>query len=350
MGSPRAMHSIAFYNGSAWVSLANGEKDGTEVLRAALPLPAAAWVPAGLGNCAVGRTSEHEPARAPGLRALDGTLWLFQPWHGAQEHSLCALDAQGTTFVPKDQALRVCNQYYCSTLWMTDLKMSGNRMFTNAGAGLNVFVSDDKAANWRVLLGDFDEMTCYHASFLVVGDRLLAGGECPLDDAYLRAYQLTSDGARLASTEPLPLTVPELENRNIQFIETVAGTSRVFVGTEGGLLRSDDGGKSFKFVVHHPLSGSPIYPYISQFLSPANKPNMIVVGGFDKANAKPYLAWSADGGDKWTDLSAMLPGYLRATGGQVTALAEDPQGRLYVVVNEEETAKGHLMRLTLGKP
>jgi hypothetical protein len=76
---------------------------------------------------------------------------------------------------------------------------------------------------------------------------------------------------------------------------------------------------------------------------------VIVAAGFDKPNGRPYLVWSADGGDTWTDLSDKLPGYSAAAGGQVTSLVEGPQGQLFITVNEEGTAKGHLMQLTLGK-
>lgn len=351
--SPRAMHSLAFYNGAAYIAQANDGKNASQVLRASAALSASTtWTPVPLGRCSNAATGEQGLVKTPALRAVAGGLWLFQPWYGdtapAEEHALCELDAGGS-FTPRDAGLRACNDAYCTTLWMDDLKAVGNRLFTNPGAGTNVFVSDDRAASWRVLLGAFDEMICYHAAFQVVGDRLLVGGECPLDVAYLRAYQLSADGARLVSKEPLPLTVPELENRNIQFIEQV-DANRVFVGTEGGLLRSTDGGKSFSFVIRQPLSGGAGYPYIGHLLAVPGKPGAIVVGGFDKGNSRPYLAWSADHGDHWTDLSPMLPGYATAQGGQVRALAADPQGRVMVLLNEEENAKGHLLQLTLGKP
>jgi len=359
--SPRGMQSIAFNGGSAYLSLSNNAAEGSAVMKTALPVAAAsAWSPVALGSCAAGPSSEHMPPSAPTLKQLGDTMWLFQPWfdgpgNSAQTSALCELNAEGTGFTPRDQGLRACNEYFCSTLWMTDLKLVGNRLFTNAGAGLNVFVSDNKAANWRVLLGGFDSMVCTHSVFHVVGDRLLVGGECPLDAAYIRAYQLTADGSALVSKDELPVTLPKLDNRNVQFIESVPGTNRVFAGVEGGLLRSDDGGRTFRFVIEHPIEGAKIYPYVRAFLTPKGKPNVIVVGGFDKANAKPYLAWSADGGDKWTDISSMVPGFNR-TGSesgktsQVTSLVEDPQGRLLVTINEDEDAKGHLMLLTLGQP
>ena len=357
----RGMQNIAFHNGSAYIGMSNSGTAPTAVVRTGLPVTAASqWNTVALGNCGLPAFNDMAPQRAPTLRPLGDTLWLFQPWYdgpgaGAQEHALCALNQAGTSFLPQDQSLRACLGQYCYTLWMDELTLVGTRMYSNAGAGLNLFVSDNKAASWRVLLGKFDSMTCYHQSFHIVGTRLLVGGECPLDAAFIRAYQLSADGSRLESQAELPVSVPELENRNIQFIDSIGGTQRVFAGVEGGLLRSDDGGRSFKFVIRHPIEGGNMYPYVQSFLSLKNKPNVIVVGGFDKANARPYLAWSADGGDNWTNLSALLPAYNRGAGdiglaGQVTSLVEDPQGRILLTLNEDETAKGKLIQLTLGKP
>ncbi|WP_229431765.1 MULTISPECIES: hypothetical protein [Massilia] len=357
----RGMQNIAFYKGSAYIGMSNSATEGTAVVRTGLPVTAASqWSTVALGPCGLAPFNDMAPQRAPTLRPLGDSLWLFQPWYedaasGKQEHALCALDAAGAAFAAQDQSLRACYEQYCYTLWMDELKMVGTRLFSNPGAGLNLFVSDNKAATWRVLLGQFDSMTCYHQSFHVVGSRLLVGGECPLDDAFIRAYQLSADGSRLVSQEELAITVPELENRNIQFIDSIDGTARVFAGVEGGLLRSDDGGRSFKFVIRHPIEGAAMYPYVQRFLALKGKPNVLVVGGFDKANARPYLAWSNDGGDHWTNISAMLPGYNRGAGdtslsGQVTSLVEDPQGRILLTLNEDETAKGKLIQLTLGKP
>jgi hypothetical protein len=363
--TPQAMQSIAFHNGAAFLSLFNSDTAGTAVLKSSAPLAASAkWAPASLGKCALGPTSENNPgARAPTLKQVAGSLWLLQHWVGAagvEEHSLCEIDSQGAGFVPKDAGLLACRDGRCDTLSATDIKEVSNRLVINAGAGYNVQVSEDRGVTWRVLNGEFASMVCYDPKFEIIGDRLLVGGECPLDSAYLKAYQLTPYTLQKVSDEPLPLSLPDLENRNIQFIERIAGTSRVFVGTEGGLLRSVDGGKSFQFVIHQPLSEPDMhpvrigfepakYPYIWKILSPAGQPNVIVAAGFDKPNGRPYLVWSADGGDTWTDLSDKLPGYSAAAGGQVTSLVEGPQGQLFITVNEEGTAKGHLMQLTLGK-
>jgi hypothetical protein len=363
--TPAAMQSIAFHNGAAFVSLYNGEKEGTAVLKSGLPLAKAGWTPSNLGKCALGAVPEGHGARAPSLKEVNGRLWLLQHWEGSktvEEHSLCEADEQGAGFVPRDAGLVACHDKGCDTLSPTDIKVVRNRLIINAGAGYNIQVSEDRGVSWRVLNGDFGSMVCYDPKFEVVGDRLLIGGECPLDSAYLKAYQLTPYSLHKKSEVPLALNLPNLENRNIQFIERIAGTNRVFVGVEGGLLRSEDGGKSFKFVIHQPLSepdvhpvrigavGEPAkYPYVWKILSPSNQPNTFVAAGFDKPNGRPYLVWSSDGGDTWTDLSDKLPGYAAAAGGQVTSLVEGPQGQILVTVNEELSSKGHLMQVTLAK-
>jgi hypothetical protein len=361
--TPSGMQSIAFHNGAAFVSLYSSEKEGTAVLKSGLPLAKTGWTPVNLGKCALGPVPEFHGARAPTLKQVNGRLWLLQHWEGnttAEEHSLCEIDEQGAGFVPKDAGLVSCHTTGCETLSATDIKVVRNRFIINGGGGFNVQVSETGGASWRVLTGAFASQACYDPKFEVVGDRLLVGGECPLDSAYLRSYQLTTYTLELVSDKPLPVALPNLENRNIQFIESIAGTNRVFAGVEGGLLRSEDGGKSFQFVIHQPLSEPDVhpvrvgaepakYPYIWKILSPAGQPDVIVAAGFDKPNGRPYLVWSADGGDTWTDLSDKLPGYSAAAGGQVTSLVEGPQGQLFISVNEEGTAKGHLMQLTLGK-
>lgn len=352
--------SIAFGGDSAWLSLSNTATTDTAVVHASLPLRAdSAWTGVALGECGLAREDGGTwPLRAPSLRMLGSDLWLFQPWYdkgpdARPEHALCALSADRTTFVPRDAGLKACVGSTCTTLSMDELKQVNDRLYTNAGGGQNVLASNDGGAHWRVLTGFFDQDICTHPAFEIVGDRLLVGGECPLDFAFLRAYQLAADGVSLASRDALPVALPELENRNVQFIQAT-GAQRVFAGVEGGLLRSEDGGKSFKFVIRHPLSGGGNYPYIRHLLALAGKPDTLVAGGFDKATQKPYLAWSKDGGTTWTDLSPLLPGYARnlddASVAEVTAIAQDPQGRVLVTVNESKGAQGRLVLVTLGTP
>lgn len=357
--SAGGIESIAYKDGQAYLGLSNSLSTASSVLKTALPLKAGAtWTAVPLGACSVAAAGET-PLRAPTLRVLGSTMWLFQPWYDgglatANDHALCALDTGAGTFVARDQGLKVCYGEFCSTLSMTDLKQNGNILYSNAGGAPNLLASNDGGNKWSPVLGQLDSMMCYHQSFEVIGDRVLVGGECPLDMAYVRAYQLRGDGMGLASEQALPVTLPNLENRNVQFIRRIGTSQRVFIGVEGGLLRSEDGGQSFKFVIEHPLSGGANYPYIGHLLAMPDKPDTIVAGGFDKATGKAYLAWSADGGSKWTDISSLLPGYANTAGhastAMVTSLGLDPQGRIVVTVNEEEHAKGSVLLLTLGKP
>ncbi len=201
-------------------------------------------------------------------------------------------------------------------LWANDMQAVGTRLYSNAGADLNLLASDDKGVTWRALLGRLEAGVCTHQAFHVMGSKVLVGGECPLDDAFIRAYTLSADG-KTVTPAATPLSLPELDNRNVQFITSVANGNnplRVFIGVEGGLLRSDDGGQAFKFVIKK-VQADNSYPYITAFLSLANQPNRVVVAGFDKATGKPYLAWSDNAGDSWTDISSLC----RVTSARPTA-------------------------------
>jgi hypothetical protein len=353
----RAMDSVAFYGGSAYLSLANSATEGSAVLSAKLPLTATStWSPVGLGACAMGPVGDFI-MRSPKLKMVGGDMWLMQPWadtlDASNGHSTCTLVANSASFVPRDGDLRTCNPYFCETLSMQDIKQAGGRLYSNAGAGNNLLTSKDKGDTWQVIRGSKDSQMCYPSKFHVLGDRVLVGGECPLDFAFVEAYRLTGDGGALASEDKLPVSLPEMENRNVQFIESVPDTQTVFVGVEGGLLRSTDNGNSFKFVIHEPLSDGKGYPYISAFLPLKGKPDTLVVGGFDKMHGRPYLAWSKDGGDTWTDISTLVPGYERKTDDEygmpsISALMQDPDGRIIVVTNERADGQGRLMQLTLG--
>jgi len=353
----RAMDTIVFRGDSAYLSVANSATEGSAVLRTALPLTAASgWRPMDPGACAMAPIGDFI-GRSPKIKLVGQDVWLMQPWadtpETSNEHSTCSLGPAAISFTPRDQDLRTCNDYFCETLSMQDLKLAGNRLYSNAGGGNNLLTSIDNGTTWQVIRGSKDSQMCYATKFHVLGDRVLVGGECPLDMAFVEAYRLTTDGGALASQDKLPLTLPELENRNVQFIESVPGTGMVYVGVEGGLLRSTDNGRSFRFVLHEPLTSTQSYPYIGAFLPLRDNPGTLVIGGFDKLHGRPYLAWSDDSGNSWKDISALVPGYGKQTDDEfsmpsVSALSQDPQGRIIVVTNERADGQGRLMLLTLG--
>jgi hypothetical protein len=357
--SERGIESLAFDGkNNSYLSLSTSATSPSSVLRTSGELaPGSQWTPVSLGGCAMRSMTESDFApRSPRLKQADGKIFLFQPAYYASEASLCELAPAALDFAVNDRTLHVCYDaagLSCSALAISDLQYANGRLYSNAGGAPNLLLSDDHGNTWHALLGKLEANACYNQSFHILGSRLLVGGECPLDEAYVRAYQLSKDGATLASPDPLPVLLPELENRNIQLITSVPGTQRVFIGVEGGLLRSEDGGLSFKFVIRQPIGSAEGYPYVTRLLSPANKPNVIVAAGFDKMTGKAYLAWSPDGGTTWTNLSKLLPGAERTNNdltAQVTSLSEDAQGHLLLTMNEEIEKKGKLFKLTLGKP
>ena len=202
----RGMRSIVFDARNAYLSLSNTASGGTLVLRGGQVVNrASGWNPVTLAACALGPARSGEPLRSPALLRLDGKIYLLQPSFGSvKEHSLCRLERAMEWFAPRDSGLRGCSGIECERLWMTDLQAWRGQLFSNAGAGLNVLASADDGRSWRALLGSVDSYGCTHAAFRLVGERLLTGGECPLDIAFLRAYRLAPDGVSLIS--PFPST------------------------------------------------------------------------------------------------------------------------------------------------
>ena len=351
----RGMESVVYQGGNAYLSLANSKTEPAAVLKAPLPVTrASTWSPVSMGGCAIG-TQGNFIVRAPKLKVVGQDMWLMQHWadlpESKDEHSTCTLGANNA-FVARDQDLRVCTGSFCETLSIQDIKQHGNRLYSNPGAGLNLFTSNNGGNTWTVIRGQKASMVCTPTKFHVIGNKVLVGGECPLDFAFVEAYQLTADGSALTNENKLPLTLPALENRNVQFIESVPDTKRVFIGVEGGLLRSEDDGVSFKFVIQQPLSGAKTYPYITAFVPVRGKPDTMVIGGFDKATQMAYLAWSKDGGATWIDISNLTPNHGKTPPAGATvmikAISEDPQGRILVTMNDTGDAEGKLMQLTLG--
>lgn len=266
----------------------------------------------------------------------DGALYVLR--HGeevrgdhATEHTLLRSTDHGATFENIDAGLEDCYFGYCLFLPATEIEFAPGRIFL--GAGGNVLVSSDNGASWKILQGVTDDgkpapqscPTVFHRA----GQRLLVGGECPLDFGFIRAGELRSD--LLDWNVPLgPIATPSMENRNVQFIRSVAGA--IFAGIEGAVLKSCDNGESFEYVHYYPLSGGLKYPYIHQIVAPSRYPGLVVIGGFDKANMVPYLAWSGDGGATWVDVSSLAPE------GTVALLAESRDGRPLVVIQESGRA------------
>ena len=164
---------------------------------------------------------------------------------------------------------------------------------------------------------------------------------CVLLLAGCGADRLPAD--RKAYAEVIARSAPvTTENQYFQFIASAPRKQRRFAEAQGGLLRSDDGGHSYKFVIPPEQTLT-----ISSYLTPANRPNVIVASGHDKRKGSPYLGWSWNGGDTWIDLSSLLPGY-KDNASRVLAMTEDSQGRILLSVSDTERDRAQVVAVTLG--
>lgn len=336
--------SIAFDYGYAYISASNGiyrtdrNLQSNSILTALSP-----------GNCALqqdtgdgGGKGSGNVVRTPMLHSLENELYLLNTptMEGAAtaelEHSLCKSTDHGASFQPVDSGLKTCLGDRCLHMSGNQVMAAYNRIYFNAGGGLNLHVTQDAGTTWTPILGSLDVQMCYDQEFEIVDRLLLVGGECPLDTAYIRAYRLNSSLTGLQSQAEVAVALPsDLGNRKIQFIKRMPGTNYVFAGIEGGLLRSDDGGATFAFKLKYSSSNGKKYPYIRRIAFSTRQPGLIFVGGWDNAAIRPFLAYSTDYGKTWKDISKLLPGFGDTGGnnpGFLHVVTETPDGRMLIGV------------------
>lgn len=257
------------------------------------------------------------------------------------DHTLVRSTDHGATFVNLDAGLLDCALQPCGYMVVTRIAFGPDQIYVNAGG--NVLASDDDGASWHQLhglqhQGKPTSQLC-PVKLAVAGEHMFLGGECPLDVGWLHRGTLAPNLVAWAE-EPRAVTVPEMENRNVQFIR-VLGDGVVFAGIEGALLKSTDGGATFRFVIHYDLEAPDRYPYIAHMVVSSRDPRVMLVGGFDKKNIVGYLAYSGDGGETWQDVSSLVGAPL------VTLLAEDADGR--VLAGLQDGAQFTLAEVVLGE-
>ena len=238
----------------------------------------------------------------------------------------------GITYEPLDHALRTeCSGGTCEYLVGTRVAFAAGATFVDSGR--NVLVTRDDGETWSVLYGLTDGGTpvpqLCPVVFAVIGTRMILGGECPLDHGWISSGVLRPDLTEWESG-PEPVTMPDIENRNVQFIRSL-GNGVVWAGIEGALLESTDGGATFDFRIHYPIESAE-YPYIGEFVASSRDPAVMVIGGFDKGDASPYLAYSTDRGRTWLDMSAKLP--FQEEFANVALIAEDREGQMFLVLQD----------------
>jgi hypothetical protein len=256
----------------------------------------------------------------------------------ATEHSFLKSLDHGSTYIPIDNGLQECLGNYCYYLTPTEALFKDDLIYLNAGGGPNLMFSNNGGASWTSLLGTMQQMTCSYQPFEMVGARMLVGGMC-LDTAYLRGGTLRPD--LMGWTQlPADVSTPPLGLRLVRIIRNKPGTTDVYAGIGGGLLKSTDSGQTFRYVLQY-SSGIPV-PYIGSVLFSANNPNVIVIGGRDNGRSGPYLAYSRDNGETWYDISPRALIYAGPPGeetyyDEIDFVAQDPQGRIYAGLRHLDT-------------
>lgn len=275
----------------------------------------------------------------------EGSLYVLKEGEAStgpgNDHTFLRSDDGARTFTPLDRQLESCINGICQFMSPTQASFRGRDILLAAGG--NVLASEDGGANWKALIGFLEPAACYDPSFAWVDRRVIVGGECPLDMAYVRAGTLLPDRLEWDSNgQPSAVLTPDLENRNIQFIHSVPATSIVYAGIEGGILKSTDGGASFGFVLRYTQEDTK-YPYVTHLLIPSRRPDFTLVSGFDKANIQPWLSVSPDHGRTWVDQSDLIRS---ADFESAVFLHEDAQGRVLIGLLSSTTLKVRIVELT----
>lgn len=269
-----------------------------------------------------------------------------------EAHSFLKSTDHGQTFIPLDEGLKWCYQgEHCQYMHVRQAFFRNNLIFVTSGGGSNFYVSKDEGKSWIVLLGFSEPNACTDAAVEMVGRKVLMGGECPLDSAYLSVGTLREDmlGWADGGFPRMVMGLKELQNRNVQFIRHSPNTSFALTGVEGALLRSSDLGETYQYKLNYPQVNPNKYPYIHEVLDAGRYKDLFIAGGFDKSTLVGYLAYSFDHGDTWTDISHLIntPEYSSL---EVTFIREDPSGRVLLGIAKKNEQKIVIAEVLITAP
>jgi hypothetical protein len=203
-------------------------------------------------------------------------------------------------------------------------------------SGTNIARSRDDGASWTIVHGVREEMATYDCQLHVLGDRLYQGCEAPLDDAWVRRYDVSQrDQPALGDGS---LVIHEIENRRINgfasFPAHPTAASRLFVGVEGGLLALEPTG-SWRFL-HEFTQASPRYTYVrSIWVDPADERHIVFGGGEEHDISDRSGLWeTTDGGATVRTVQSPLGiDFLRA--GVPAAVTTGSDGRQFIMLVDE---------------
>jgi hypothetical protein len=279
------------------------------------------------------------------LYVLKDTVELLGP---PTDHAFFRSDDHGASFVPMDNGLTECLGGYCRYLASYNALFKDDLIFLNAGGGNNLQVSNDNGLSWRPLLGNIEwTIGCQYLSFELIDNKLLTGGDCT-ESAYINAGILRP-GLLSWQRQPTTVSMPGFQLAGTAFVKRNPGTTDVYAGVYGGLLKSTDLGNSFQFVLNFSSVGV-AGPGISRIHFLSRAPKVILIGG--QWSDRGFIAYSKDSGETWFDISPGAELILGPPGTQtfnfsVRFIYEDEDGGVFIGVLHPATHSIKIIRLRI---
>lgn len=340
-------------------------------------------------------TSATVPAR---LSLAGETLYLRKRWpnlppscstiEGVPEYFFVSTDLGETWDNITDQFWFADEEHSCGGLYRvpwSGVVQEGGQIYANPSRWVNFF-RHDEGEQWVNLLGEkaFDEGIGPEWNMLngavVWGGKILT----PIETSVVELWRavLTEDGTGW-ETEPYLVDSADgvsgnelLTDRDFLTVAANKATDTFLIGLEGGILRSDDHGETFDFVLRYPRfygtwagngdseeigigvgpEDTASVPYIHTFLFPSQNPNYILAGGKDygaddfSSNTPVWLGWSSDNGETWKNITHLVAQYGGTEDGDIVFLSEDPNGRILVGMLSVEAFGRQLIVIELELP
>lgn len=201
-------------------------------------------------------------------------------------------------------------------------------IYANPGESVNLMYFDTESVRWEPLDGfPFSMNRGLGTEFLVADGVVLWGGEGNIFD-FTEVWRgvLGDDSISWASEPEILLSTTngdfEIEGGSsgpqLHEITRNPSTGTFFLGLELGIMRGNNRATEFAYVPNTFFDAS-------AFCFPTHNRNFVLAGGNG-----PALAWSADDGLTWTNISELVYPYAKADSGEVVFIVEDPHNRVIV--------------------
>jgi len=237
--------------------------------------------------------------------------------------------------------LTVFGEESCSPVPIGQISVEGSRIFVAAGAAPNLLYTDDMGENWSAVNGNYPvtNTMCYGASFLRTKTHLVQGGECPLDQAFVKIYKFTDESRTKIALKPVASVDHKfMGNRAAWNVFSNPETNQVFAGVEGGLIELVGETFSPVFRIEHAISGSNgIYPYYDGIAHVQGQPAKMLAWGNSRETGGTVMA-TTDGGKTWTNITTKAIAEKAGTERIKDVYFDASKSRFLITVSPDEYA------------